>query len=67
MPDGFALAALSHALRFRVEGMIREHDAAVTGQFELVTRAPEVLSAALGRSFPELPPYSRMSGSPHSR
>jgi len=46
MPDGFALAALSYALRFRVEQMIREHDAAVTGQFEMVTRAPEVLAAA---------------------
>jgi hypothetical protein len=46
MPDGFALAALSNALRFRVEAMIREHDVAVTGQFELVTRAPESLATA---------------------
>lgn len=45
MPDGFALAALCHALRFRIERMIRENDVAVTGQFELVTRAPEALAA----------------------
>jgi hypothetical protein len=46
MPDGFALAALSFALRFRVEQMIREYDSTVTGQFDIVSRAPEVLGAA---------------------
>jgi hypothetical protein len=45
MPDGFALAGLCYALRFRIERMIRENDAAVTGQFELVTRSPELLAA----------------------
>lgn len=44
MPDGFALAALCHALRFRIGRMIRENDVAVTGQFDLVTRAPEMLA-----------------------
>jgi hypothetical protein len=46
MPDGFALAALSHALRFRVDQMIREYDVAVTGTFDVVTRPPESLAAA---------------------
>ncbi len=46
MPDGFALAALSSALRFRIDQMIREHDVAATGQFDIVTRPPEALAAA---------------------
>ena len=45
MPDGFALSALGYALRFRTERMIREVDAAITGNFALVSRAPEVISA----------------------
>lgn len=44
MPDGFALSALGHALRFRVDRLIREVDTAITGQFTLVSRPPEPLS-----------------------
>ncbi len=47
MPDGFALSALGHALRFRIERLVRDVDAAITGNFSLVSRPPEVLSAAV--------------------
>jgi hypothetical protein len=59
MPDGFALAALSFALRFRVEQMIREYDVAVTGQFDMTARSPESLSAsAPARAAIALYPYA---------
>ena len=46
MPDGLALAALSFALRSRVEKMIRdEYDVSITGNFEITARSPESLSA----------------------
>lgn len=46
MSDGFALAALSYALRNRIQQWIgKTTDVAQTGQFDIVTRAPEQLAA----------------------
>lgn len=41
MPGGLAIAALSHALRFRLRQVITEEDSAAIGQIDVVTRAPE--------------------------
>ncbi|HKX90970.1 MAG TPA: DUF4255 domain-containing protein [Sphingomicrobium sp.] len=46
MPDGFALAALSQALRTRVRQAITEAaDVAQTGQFDIVSKHPELLAS----------------------
>lgn len=46
MPDGFALAALSHAMRTRIGQVIAAAaDMAQTGQFDIVSRAPDQLAA----------------------
>jgi hypothetical protein len=42
--DGLGLAALSAALRFRIDQAIRAYDPAQIGTFDVVTRPPEVLS-----------------------
>lgn len=44
MPDGFGLAALNEAMRFRIDQFLRRFDSAQVGDVEVVTRAPEVLS-----------------------
>lgn len=47
MPDGFALAALSHAMRTRVRQSISDAaDVAQTGQFDVVSKAPDQLATA---------------------
>lgn len=47
MPDGFALAALSHALRTRIRQVIDDAaDVAQTGPYDVVSKAPEELSSA---------------------
>lgn len=47
MPDGFALAALSHAMRTRIRQTISDAaDVQQTGQFDVVTRAPDQLATA---------------------
>lgn len=46
MPDGFALAALNEAMRFRIDEFLRRFESAQVGVFEVVTRAPELLSAS---------------------
>jgi hypothetical protein len=50
VPDGFALSALGHALRFRIERQVRDVDAAITGNFSLVSRPPEMLSTSVPAS-----------------
>lgn len=45
MPDGFGLAALNEAMRFRIDQFLRRFDSAQVGDVDVVTRAPEVLSA----------------------
>ena len=46
MPDGFALAALSQALRTRVRQVIAAAaDQAQTGQFDIVSKPPELLAS----------------------
>lgn len=45
MPDGFGLAALNEAMRFRIDQFLRRFDSAQVGDVEVVTRAPELLSA----------------------
>jgi hypothetical protein len=44
MPGGLAIAALSHALRFRLRQLITEEDSAAIGQIDVVTRAPEQMA-----------------------
>src|SRR4051812_4275492 len=47
MPDGFALAALSHAMRDRIGQVIAAAaDVAQTGQFDVVSRAPDQVATA---------------------
>jgi hypothetical protein len=47
MPDGFALAALSHALRSRISSAIGDAaDVQQTGQFDIVSKAPDQLATA---------------------
>jgi hypothetical protein len=47
MPDGFALAALSHAMRTRVRQVISDTaDVQQTGQFDIVSKAPDQLATA---------------------
>ncbi len=47
MPDGFALAALSHALRTRIQQTISDAaDVQQVGQFDIVTRPPDHLATA---------------------
>jgi hypothetical protein len=47
MPDGFALAALSHAMRTRVRQSISDAaDVQQTGQFDVVSKAPDQLATA---------------------
>jgi hypothetical protein len=41
MPSGLAIAALSHALRFRLRQLIAEEDSAQIGTIDVITRAPE--------------------------
>ncbi len=41
MPSGLAIAALSHALRFRLRQLIAQEDQAAIGQIDVVTRSPE--------------------------
>ena len=59
MPDGFALAALSQALRTRVQQAISEAaDVAQTGQFDVVSKPPEVLAVpAPGKATLTLYPF----------
>src|SRR5690606_31522590 len=46
VPDGFALAALNEAMRFRIDQFMRRFESAQVGSFEVVSRAPELLSAS---------------------
>ncbi len=46
MPDGFALAALNEAMRFRIDQFLRRYESAQVGTFDVVIRAPELLSAS---------------------
>jgi len=46
VPDGFALAALNEAMRFRIDQFMRRFESAQVGTFEIVSRAPELLSAS---------------------
>jgi hypothetical protein len=47
MPDGFALAALSHAMRTRIRQSIGDAaDVQQTGQFDVVSKAPDQLATA---------------------
>ncbi|MBN8832052.1 MAG: DUF4255 domain-containing protein [Sphingomonadales bacterium] len=47
MPDGFALAALNHAMRTRIQQAINAAaDVQQTGQFDIVTRAPDQIATA---------------------
>jgi Pvc16 N-terminal domain len=47
VPDGFALAALSHALRTRIRsGITDAADVQQTGQFDVVSKAPDQLATA---------------------
>ncbi|WP_086606615.1 Pvc16 family protein [Erythrobacter donghaensis] len=58
MPGGLAIAALSHALRFRLRQVIAEEDSAAIGQIDVVTRAPEQMGTpAITRATLVLYPY----------
>ncbi|SAL04841.1 hypothetical protein AWB78_07157 [Caballeronia calidae] len=46
MPDGYALAALNEAMRFRIAQFLRRFESAQVGSFDVVTRAPELLSGS---------------------
>lgn len=47
MPDGFAIAALNHAMRTRIQQCINDAaDVQQTGQFDIVTRPPDQIAAA---------------------
>ncbi|MBO9621264.1 MAG: DUF4255 domain-containing protein [Sphingomonas sp.] len=47
MPDGFALAALNHAMRTCIQQSINDAaDVQQTGQFDVVTRAPDQMATA---------------------
>ncbi|NLS28172.1 hypothetical protein S2M10_31810 [Sphingomonas sp. S2M10] len=47
MPDGFAIAALNHAMRTRIQQCINDAaDVQQSGQFDIVTRPPDQIGAA---------------------